>query len=267
MSTSEPFPRPSGPPSALNRYADSRPTSFAILVTLAVGSIVSSLALFMPRPVEDFPLAILAYDGVRYLLAVGLLTALGWWRRCGFTKRPGARLLLPFLPWTLLPLLQLLSARMGTDDPLRIFLIVESMLAAGFTEEALFRGVILRALEPRGWLRAALISSMLFGLLHVTGLLVGADPLYVTLQVTWAFLVGFSLAVPVLVSGWIWPAVVLHFAVNVISTLGAGKLVQTETPDSAALASLLVAIAIFALLAGYALWLLRRHAPAVQDGD
>jgi membrane protease YdiL (CAAX protease family) len=133
------------------------------------------------------------------------------------------------------------------------------MLAAGFTEEALFRGVVLRALERKGLLFAAVISSMLFGLLHFTGLLVAADPLYITLQVIWASLVGFSLAAPVLVTGWIWPAVVLHFVMNVISTLSAGKLVQTERPDASAITGLFVVIAIFAILAGYGYWLIQRH--------
>jgi uncharacterized protein len=267
MSASESLSTTSPHRSLLGTYAASYPTVFAVLVTLAVGVIASSLALFMPRPIEEHPLAVLAYDGVRYIFAVGLLTALGWWGRCGFTKRPSARLLLPFMPWAMLPILQLLTVRLGTDDSVRILLIVESMIAAGFTEEALFRGVVLRALVHRGWLSAATISSILFALLHVTGLLVGADPLYIALQVIWAFLVGFSLAAPVLVTGWIWPAVILHFGVNVISTLGAGRLVQTETPDSAAIMSLMVAIVIFALLAAYGLWLLRRHSRETQVGD
>jgi hypothetical protein len=61
---------------------------------------------------------------------------------------------------------------------------------------------------------------------------------------------GFSLAAPVLVTGWVWFAVILHFLMYMISTLGAGRLVQAERPDAAAISILFVVIVIFALLAG-----------------
>jgi len=259
MATIDTNPAPPARQSWLHRFVDEHPWRFAILVTTALGAIGALLFLVAPRPVDDHPIVVLGYDAARYSLALGLLAALGWWGRVGMTRRPAGRPLLAFLPLSLILLLQLFTARLGTTQPGRILLIMESMLAAGFTEEVLFRGIVLRALVPMGLWRAAVGSSLLFGGLHVTGLLVGADPMYVALQVVWATLVGFSLAGPVLVTGWIWPAVLFHFGVNVISTLAAGRLVQTQRPDAAAMASLAVVIAIFALLAGFSAWLLLRH--------
>jgi membrane protease YdiL (CAAX protease family) len=252
---------------SLRRYAERRPVTFSILVTLGFAMALSVYTLFMPQPVDEYPLAVLGFDAVRYAIAIGLLAALGWWRRAGFLTRPTFRRLLPFLPLALLPFLLLLNPRLGTHSPWMIALIVATMLCTGFTEEALFRGVILRALEPLGWMKAALLSSVLFGLIHATGLLTGADPLYIFLQVIWATLVGFAFAAPVLATGWIWPAVVVHFSINAITTLGAGRLVQAEQPDATAIQGLLAVIAVFALLAVYGYLLLVRTARMRAAGN
>jgi uncharacterized protein len=243
----------------LKAYADQHPLEFSVVVTLTIALLISIAGILMPQPADDYPLAVLAYDGMRYALAIGLLSALGWWKRAGFKRKLTWRGIVPFLPMTLFPFLLLLIAKPGTNDPLRIFLIIETAFAAGFTEEALFRGVVLRALQPTGWIRAAILSSIMFGLLHIAGLLVGANPLYIGLQVFWAILFGFSLAAPVLVTRLIWPAIFLHFVINAISTLSQGSLVNTKQPDAAALSSLLVLIVLFALLASYGYWLLRRY--------
>jgi len=267
MSTQTQIRAPTQRSSQLRSYAERRPVGFSVVVTLGFALVLSVYTLFMPRPVDEYPLAVLGFDAVRYAIAIGLLAALGWWRRAGFLTRPTLRRLLPFLPLALLPFLLLLNPRLGTDSPWMIALIVWTMLCTGFAEEALFRGVILRALEPLGWIKAALLSSLLFGVIHAAGLLAGADPLYTLLQVVWATLVGFAFAAPVLVTGWIWPAVVVHFAINAISTLGAGRLVQVDQPDAAAINGLLAVIAVFALLAAYGYLILvravRRQEPHV----
>ncbi|HEU5097711.1 MAG TPA: CPBP family intramembrane glutamic endopeptidase [Roseiflexaceae bacterium] len=144
-----------------------------------------------------------------------------------------------FLPLASLPLLLLFSARLGTTDLVLIGVIVETALAAGFTEEALFRGVVLRALEPRGLMQAAAISALLFGLFHAPGVLVGANSLIIGLQSVWAALFGFACATVVLVTDQIWPAVGIHFALNGISMLSSGKIIADERPDSQALIGML----------------------------
>jgi membrane protease YdiL (CAAX protease family) len=101
---------------------------------------------------------------------------LGWWGKTVFLLRPNSHLLIPFIPWSILPPLQLLSTHLGTNDPIRNLLIVASMIAAGFMEDALFRSVVRSALQRKSQLFAAVTSSLLFSLLHLTGLLVGADP-------------------------------------------------------------------------------------------
>ncbi len=58
--------------------------------------------------------------------------------------------------------------------PVDTFIYILSMLLAGFLEEVLFRGLLFTALRPRGLKRAALISSLTFGLGHIVNLLNGA---------------------------------------------------------------------------------------------
>jgi hypothetical protein len=72
---------------------------------------------------------------------------LGWWGTTGFLLRPNLHLLIPFIPWSILSPLQLLSAHLGTNDPIRNLLLVESMIAAGFMEDALFRSVVRGSLQ------------------------------------------------------------------------------------------------------------------------
>jgi hypothetical protein len=78
MSTIKPFPVSSKHIPLLNAYANSHPFGFAVLVTIAFAIIMSSLIFLLPRPVENYPLAVIGYDAVRYIMAIGLLTALGW---------------------------------------------------------------------------------------------------------------------------------------------------------------------------------------------
>ena len=51
-----------------------------------------------------------------------------------------------------------------------------TFLALGFGEEAMFRGVVLRALASVGWMGAAVLSGVLFGLMHLVNLRAGGQP-------------------------------------------------------------------------------------------
>ncbi|MGF1539737.1 MAG: lysostaphin resistance A-like protein [Pleurocapsa sp.] len=82
-------------------------------------------------------------------------------------------------------------------------------LLPGLSEELLFRGVMLPALGLN--LTAVVISSILFGVLHLSG--AGQWP-----YVVWATIVGFALGYCALITGNLLVPIVAHIITNLISS-------------------------------------------------
>jgi membrane protease YdiL (CAAX protease family) len=238
-------------------YATRFPVRFAVLVTLAFAVIDVVAALVIPRLVGDDQGLSVAQDAGQYALAFGLLASLAWWRRAGIATIPRARALLPLLPLLLFPALQALAFKLGTRDVVTILIIVEAAIAAGVTEEAVFRGVILRALEPLGRFLAAGLSAALFGLVHLVNLAAGADPLATAAQIIGAVGLGFAFAAAVFATGSIWPVIAVHAGMDLLGMLTAADVVNRQAPATA-WQTLVVETVIAALFAGYGWWLLRR---------
>jgi membrane protease YdiL (CAAX protease family) len=92
----------------------------------------------------------------------------------------------------------------------RLVLIGLLACLVGVTEESLFRGLVLQTLLPKGVLRALLLSSLIFALLHVGNLFAGLFWGYVVEQVLFAFAIGLAFAVMRVRTGSIWPGIILH---------------------------------------------------------
>ncbi|HHP7229575.1 MAG TPA: CPBP family intramembrane glutamic endopeptidase [Xenococcaceae cyanobacterium] len=82
-------------------------------------------------------------------------------------------------------------------------------LLPGLSEELLFRGVMLPALGLN--MVAVVISSLLFGILHLSG--VGQWP-----YVVWATIVGFALGYIALITGNLFVPIVAHITTNLVSS-------------------------------------------------
>ena len=82
-------------------------------------------------------------------------------------------------------------------------------LLPGLSEELLFRGVMLPALGLN--LTAVIISSLLFGILHLSG--AGQWP-----YVVWATVVGFALGYVALITGNLFIPITAHVITNLISS-------------------------------------------------
>lgn len=87
-------------------------------------------------------------------------------------------------------------------------------LVVGFSEELVFRGFILRALLPGGATRAVLVSSALFGLVHLGNIIYGASVVVTLLQVVGVFAFGVGMAAIVLRGGAFWPVILIHALSN-----------------------------------------------------
>ena len=83
-------------------------------------------------------------------------------------------------------------------------------LLPGLSEELLFRGVMLPALGLN--IFAVLVSSLLFGVLHLSG--AGQWP-----YVVWATIVGFALGYCALITGNLLVPVIAHIITNLVSGL------------------------------------------------
>lgn len=65
-----------------------------------------------------------------------------------------------------------------------------------------------------------IVSSALFGALHLANLVGGADPVAALLQVAFAVIFGVVSAELVIVTGSLWPAILWHAAWDFVSYLG-----------------------------------------------
>ena len=87
---------------------------------------------------------------------------------------------------------------------LQLFL---TALLPAICEEFMHRGIVLQGIKHMGFKKAILISSILFALLHLN-----------IQQVSFAFVVGLILGLVAVVSKNIYPAIIIHFVHNGIST-------------------------------------------------
>lgn len=212
--------------------------------------------------VDTFVLPFGSDQVVQSLLAIGVLVWLGWLRLAGFNGPSQWRSLrLLWLPG-LVALFYLSSILLTMHVSGTIVVVLAALLALlnGLSEEARFRGVILQALLPYGWLRAAALSALFFGLAHLADLLV-YPPLIALGEVFGAFLFGFGYAACRLRTNTIWPLIIFHACADLIPifTVLNGRTVPALS------GVVVVGFVFYFLLAGYGLLLLRpRRQPAPQ---
>ena len=93
-----------------------------------------------------------------------------------------------------------------------IALIVAAGVLVGFTEETLFRGILLRGMRAGQMpeIQLALIVSLAFGLFHLTNLAVGSPAEIVVVQVVIAAITGFALYLALRGTGLLVAGMALH---------------------------------------------------------
>ena len=122
--------------------------------------------------------------------------------------------------------------------------IILTQLAAVFHEEILFRGVVLYVLF-RAWghtrvgtVGSVALTAVLFALPHLTGVFMGVSGPAALLLVAETSLVAVWWGALVLRGGSLWPAVLLHYVVNVVVAIQ-GLTIPMVTPDTLAYQRLL----------------------------
>ena len=147
--------------------------------------------------------------------------------------------------------------------PIKIALYALACLSVGLFEEMAFRGCIFTAVLQRvgrkkaGVFWAIVISSVIFGAVHIVNVIAGASFGAVILQIGYSFLIGGMCAVILVRTRNIWYCVILHsvynFAGGVVPECGGG--VIWTLPEIILTAAVAVAVA------SYVIYMLVRITP------
>lgn len=219
--------------------------SIVLLILFLIAQILISLPLTLLDPdwiLENLYAAQLAAEVFTILVMLLASRILGL--RGVFQNLRGrttfAQRLVPCLPLLLLYLYTgvgelVLSPAVPLQPPLQILFFVLCMLSVGIAEELTFRGLITRILyEHYGqtrlgmWL-SILFSSLLFGLMHLTNAVSGAESGGVLVQVAAAMCLGICLGAIYLRTGSLWTVSLLHGFMDFCGLLTSG-IFQTGSP-------------------------------------
>ena len=215
-----------------NSIVERRPVSFALgtlgfIIALTVVSQVVLEALF-PRLTGDG--VALVINWIYVALSIALVAWLGWWSKIRLTARVNRGALVYLLPLSALVLLPVafglslpkVSLVEGATLPgwaVLLTIVFGVALGAGVAEELLYRGVLLRALEPRGRLLAAVLTGALFGLTHFSRVILGASVEEWVLGVVLQLPLAIGLAAVAFRLDSLWPLIVWHVAADITLTM------------------------------------------------
>jgi uncharacterized protein len=167
---------------------------------------------------EEIDLLDLVKHGLSPSLAAASLFLLvvvvffGWGREVGLAQGPQRGTLKVIWPWLLFLALFAFSALGAGLPPASVTLfILANTLMVGWSEEVMFRGIMLRGLFRSGGIWVAILgSSVLFGAMHVLNVFLTGDLRGAVIQAGAAFLSGVFLAAVRLRTGSLWTGIVLH---------------------------------------------------------
>ena len=193
---------------AMLSYFERHPVLSAVIVFLVYLPTATLFGLAAKAIFPQYQPDFIALVGMSVVVAL-ILSVLGWWKEAGFnlpTEWCDSRLvIIPFLVVLGLPFLKGIK----TNDVGTLVYLVIGYALTGFMEEGLMRGVVLRVLKPIGTTRSVVISSLLFGLMHIGNLLY-RNPFIVFAQMIGAFVHGIGLSAIRLRTNTIWFPVILH---------------------------------------------------------
>ncbi len=98
-----------------------------------------------------------------------------------------------------------------------LIIIFIGTLLVGFSEEVIFRGILLNSLKSeKSILKAMILSSVGFSIIHIVNVFVGMSLVEVCIQVIETIILGFLLASLAIKLNNIWPNIIFHSIWNFI---------------------------------------------------
>lgn len=147
------------------------------------------------------------------------------WKNIGFGKL-NSKSLVWFLPYALIliamgfSLVQSISENIGSfsyETWLTIILTLVGTSLAGFSEEVIFRGMILNSFKSdKSIIGAMIISSIGFSIVHITTIFIGKSLIEAIANVIYSSLLGFSFVALAIKLNNICPIVIFHVIWNFI---------------------------------------------------
>jgi len=191
-------------------------TAFAIAWIVAYVVVIGNLR----ANLGDQSWAGLVALAVFTLLSLAFLRATNTWQKYGLASWPPARTYLYFIPLLLIASVNLWSGIAPLATGASLACAVASMALVGWLEEIIFRGFLFRAMEKDGLVSAIVVSAVTFGMGHIVNLLTGHASLETFLQLGYAVAIGFAFVMLFHKSGSLWPCIVAHSLIDVLSVLG-----------------------------------------------
>lgn len=263
------------PPSAAARWTDRRPLGFAFLLLIA-WALVTLLGNSLLLDAEVPPLELITTGPIWGIAAAGIglliLLPLLRWRGAALGAPLWGQLRIFWFP--ALYLLMFLLPSLALDLPPRnvIWMLALNTFFVGLSEELMFRGVLFPALRSRmGIWPAIWIASIVFGVAHVSNVLITGALLAGLAQAVAATLSALVFMALLLRTGSLWPCILFHaawdFSLFLLQQSAATQL--GEQPDPSQIDPVLFLGPILFILpnALYALWLIRKAGKEVLPGD
>ncbi len=214
----------------LLNFATNHPLLF-VLLGIVAWILLGALSVMVAVTVLNAPINDLLVQSIGLLFATACFLALAWrwdWLKpAGFTRLGGVSLWLVTLAVAIFSIIAyqlamfgeiaLSFAQINSPDARQILL---RQAVVGFTEESMFRGILLFALvrvwggSSRGTLAAIGVTALLFGALHSLQVVAGSDGPQLVFTIVNCIVAGLLLGALVLWGGSIWPAVLLHAVSN-----------------------------------------------------
>lgn len=209
-----------------------------------------------------------ASEITRYLINKGvlaLLIALVLWRlkmfaAAGFGPRMDLASFVVGLPLLALGLLAFLDPAKPDLTPADFVGWGLIGLLVGFSEETIFRGVLWHALAGTSLWRRAVITSVLFGSIHMIGALGEIAWTIAGSQAIFAASVGLILAAMRERAGTIWSVIIVHAVFDMVALAAAGGVSGLFTPGWETYLRFLVPAIVFTAWGSGAIWLIGRRA-------
>ena len=152
-------------------------------------------------------------------------------KRYGLCKSPvPARRFLYYAPLILLATGNLWNGAALNYSPAETICRIVCMLCVGFLEEVIFRGLLFKAIAKDNIKSAIIISSLTFGIGHIINLFNGSGMNLINnlCQICFAVAVGFLLVTIFYRSGSLLPCIIVHSAINTLSTFASTADIPAE---------------------------------------
>lgn len=126
-----------------------------------------------------------------------------------------------YIPLILMEILPILLAGFSSEITVKQYVaLLFFVIAVGFNEEIYFRGIVYNFLLVKGRKTAIIVSSIIFGILHLANAFNGKSFIYLILQMIFAFLVGFVLAEIISITKSLWLLIIWHATHDYIASIG-----------------------------------------------